>query len=115
MTELPGILYIFSAEHTQENALELVSNCTLYNKRFKQQYSMHSLLSFVLCAVFHASLVIAFSPTRHFSYSSAILSSMYILMLDLACCFRIYRSLLTIPLISGVFEMVYQNRLEQMV
>jgi len=39
----------------------------------------------VLCAVFHASLVIAFSPTRHFLYSYGSRPPMYLLMLVLAC------------------------------
>jgi hypothetical protein len=39
-------------------------------------------LSSVLYAVFHASFVIAFNPTRHFSYSSGSRSSMYLLTLS---------------------------------
>jgi hypothetical protein len=36
--------------------------------------------------------------TRHFSYSSGSLSSMYCLILDLACCLRKYTSLLIIDI-----------------
>src|SRR5918911_2305468 len=53
-------------------------------------------LSSVCCAVSHASFVIAVKPTRHFSYSSGSRSSMYFLMLVLACCLRKYTSLLII-------------------
>src|SRR5512133_1846490 len=57
-----------------------------------------SLLSPACCEVFHASLSIAVNPTRHFSYSSGSLSSMYLPMLDFACCLRYDRSLLIVPL-----------------
>jgi hypothetical protein len=42
----------------------------------------------------NTSLIIAFNPTRHFSYSSGNLSSMYLLILSLACCLKKYTSLL---------------------
>ncbi len=51
-------------------------------------------LSSVCCDVSHASLVIAFNPTRHFSYSSGSRSSMYFLMLSFACSLRYDISLL---------------------
>jgi hypothetical protein len=41
-------------------------------------------LSSVLCAVSHASFVIAFNSTRQFSCSSCSRSSMHLLILDLA-------------------------------
>jgi hypothetical protein len=59
-------------------------------------FTLNSILKFCF-EVFEASFNII-TPARHFSYSSGNFSSMYILILDFACCLRIDRSPFTVPL-----------------
>jgi hypothetical protein len=80
----------------------LVNNSSFieYHSFANDNACIFSLLSSVFVAVFHASFVIAFNPTRHFSYSSGSRSSMYLLMFSFACCLKIDKSLFTVPILA---------------
>jgi hypothetical protein len=62
----------------------------------KADACIFSLLSSALFAVVHAPFSIELRPTRHFSYSSGSLSSMYFLILSLTFCLKYDMSLFTV-------------------